>query len=281
MTGAWIETYRGSVAPWECDVTEHFTIAYYFDRVAEAEANLAEHLGIGDQLRARELARRFDIRFARELRAGAAFHIESAAIALDPELRLGHRFIDSVTGERITWFAETWGGSLASEHRPAIAGKLGLWDGPAIEARPDPKTIAGFHPSARGRIKPHEIDEFGRLDLGALIHKFTHSSVQTGAAVGLTADYIKTARRGFSTFELALSIAASPRAGEPYAIDSAITHLGNSSLRLLHVMSDPRSGREWARLGQFGVQLDLDARRPTPLDAELHERAKRLVVPLD
>jgi hypothetical protein len=22
----WIETYRGTVAPWECDVTEHFTI---------------------------------------------------------------------------------------------------------------------------------------------------------------------------------------------------------------------------------------------------------------
>jgi len=23
----WIETYRGTVPPWECDVTEHFTIA--------------------------------------------------------------------------------------------------------------------------------------------------------------------------------------------------------------------------------------------------------------
>ena len=28
----WIETYRGAVPPWQCDVTEHFTIAYYFDR---------------------------------------------------------------------------------------------------------------------------------------------------------------------------------------------------------------------------------------------------------
>ena len=34
----WTETYRGAVPPWQCDVTEHFTIAYYFDRLEEAAA---------------------------------------------------------------------------------------------------------------------------------------------------------------------------------------------------------------------------------------------------
>ncbi len=38
----WIETYRGTVPPWQCDVTEHFTVGYYFDRVEESEANLAD-----------------------------------------------------------------------------------------------------------------------------------------------------------------------------------------------------------------------------------------------
>ena len=33
----WTETYRGAVPPWQCDVTEHFTIAYYFDRLEEAD----------------------------------------------------------------------------------------------------------------------------------------------------------------------------------------------------------------------------------------------------
>ncbi len=45
-------------------------------------------------------------------------------------------------------------------------------------------------------------------------------------------------------------------------------------------MSDPRSGAEWARLGQFGVQLDLDVRRPAALPAELRARAEKLVVPV-
>ena len=42
----WSETFRGTVPPWQCDVTEHFTIAYYFDRLEEAEANLADELGV-------------------------------------------------------------------------------------------------------------------------------------------------------------------------------------------------------------------------------------------
>ena len=68
----WIETYRGTVPPWECDVTEHFTIAYYFARLEEAEPNLAEALGLGERLRAGGFARRLDVRFARELRAGSS-----------------------------------------------------------------------------------------------------------------------------------------------------------------------------------------------------------------
>ena len=80
----WIETYRGAVPPWQCDVTEHFTIAYYFDRVEEAEANLADELGLGDLSRRGDLPRRFDARFARELRAGGSFHVESAALTPAP-----------------------------------------------------------------------------------------------------------------------------------------------------------------------------------------------------
>ena len=44
----WTETYRGAVPPWQCDVTEHFTVGYYFDRIEEAEPNLADELVLSD-----------------------------------------------------------------------------------------------------------------------------------------------------------------------------------------------------------------------------------------
>jgi len=272
----WIETYRGAVSPWETDVTEHFTVAFYFDRVATAEATLAAELGLLDLLRSGGFTRRYDVRYARELRAGGAFHIESAALPADSGgVRMGHRFIDSVTGETITWFEVHWDGVEAAVPSVGIAGD---WDGPPFEARPDPADLSRLSPTSAGRVQPGDLDEFGRLGLCGIVHKFTDSSVQIGAAIGLTADYIKSARRGFSTFEFRVRIAGSLGLGDVYRTRTGIAHLGNSSLRFLHVMNDA-AGREVARLGQFGVTLDLDARRPAALAPELRERAQRLVLP--
>jgi acyl-CoA thioesterase FadM len=273
MTG-WIETYRGSVSPWECDVTEHFTIAFYFDRLEQAEANLIGRLGLAEAMRRGGFKRRYDLRFAREMRAGAAFHIEAAVTGRDPALRLGYRFVDSANGEVTTWIDAHW-------DIPAPAGAtLAEWNGPTAEERPVPASTAGFVPTAAGRVRPHEIDEGGRIGLGALIHKFTDSSLQIGAAVGLTAEFIETGRRGFSTFELALEISRAPGVAEPYASETGLLHLGGSSLRFLHVMRNAETGEELARLGQYGVQLDLDKRRPAPLNEEMRARAEKLVVPM-
>ncbi len=280
----WTETYRGAVAPWECDVTEHFTIACYFDRVDQATASIAEILGVADNMHSGGFARRFDLRFTRELRAGDSFHVESAAIGIDPALRLGPRFVDSASGDRVTWVEEAWEvppALLTAERRDVIRRRLAPWEGPAVEARPEPQTMAGAVPSARGRVKPTDLDEFGRFSLAAFVHRFTDALLQTAAAIGMTSDYMKTQRRGFSTFELALRIIDGPRLGEPYLVETGIAHLGSSSIRFLHRMSDPRSGTEFARLGQFGVQLDLDARRPSPLPDEIRARAAPLLLALD
>jgi acyl-CoA thioesterase FadM len=279
----WSETYRGTVPPWECDVTEHFTIAYYFDRLEEAERNLAETLGLGELLRGGGFVRRLDVRFARELRAGSSFHVESAALAVDPGLRLGHRFVDSANGETVTWIAESWDlpeGALSPELRPRVAGRLGVWEGPAAESRPEPATTAGFIPTARGRVKPTDLDADGRFALAAIVHRLTDACLQSGAAIGMDAAFLENNRRGFSTFELALRISGALALDEPYLVLSGIAHLGNSSLRLIHRMSDPRSGTEIAHLGQYGVNLDLEARRPARWPDELRARAAALVVPM-
>ncbi|MGA9014401.1 MAG: thioesterase family protein, partial [Acetobacteraceae bacterium] len=104
----WTETYRGAVPPWQCDVTEHFTIAYYFDRLEEADTNFADELGLVEMQRRTDISRRINARFARELRAGASFHVESAALSVEGGLRLGHRFVDSANGEVVTWLQEHW-----------------------------------------------------------------------------------------------------------------------------------------------------------------------------
>jgi len=279
----WSETYRGTVPPWECDVTEHFTIAYYFDRLEEGERNFADSLGLGEKLRAGGFARHLDVRFARELRAGSSFHIESAALAVDGGLRLGHCFVDSANGEIVTWIAESWDppeGAPSAEQRRAIAGRLGAWEGPAAEPRPEPASTAGFIPTARGRVKTTDLDADGRFALAAIVHRLTDSCLQAAAAIGMDAAFLDANRRGFSTFELGLRLSGALALDEPYLVESGIAHLGNSSLRLIHRMCDPRSGAEVAHLGQYGVNLDLEARRPARWPDDIRARAQGLVVPL-
>ena len=283
----WSETYRGTVPPWECDVTEHFTIAYYFGRLEEGGRNLAETLGLSGLLGGGGFARRLDVRFARELRAGSSFHIESAPLsapgAVDGGLRLGHRFVDSANGEIVTWIAESWdlpAGALSPERCSAIAGRLGVWEGPAAEPRPEPASTKGFIPTARGRVKTTDLDADGRFALAAIVLRLTDACLHAGSAIGMDAAFLEANRRGFSTFELALRISGALALDEPYLVESGIAHLGNSSLRLIHRMCDPRSGAEVAHLGQYGVNLDLEARRPARWPDEIRARAAALVVPL-
>jgi acyl-CoA thioesterase FadM len=279
---AWIETCRSVVSPWECDVTEHFTIAYYFDRLADAAVTTAENLGLRDL--ADPARHGFDVRFVRELRAGASFHILSAPIAVDENsVRFGHQIIDSADGEVTAWVEETLDYAavpLPRNLRQATEARLQAWSGPAVERRPEPTTLERFIPTVRDRIKPVDLDSGGLLALSAFVHRFTAASIQALAAIGATSSYMKTERRGYSTFELALRVTGSPRSGDPVLVETGIAHLGNSSIRFVHRMCDPTTGAEYARLGQFGVQLDLDTRRPAALPERLRATAALLLVPV-
>lgn len=279
---AWTETCRSVVFPWECDVTEHFTIAYYFDRLADAAATMAAEPDLHDL--AGSAHRRFDVRFVRELRAGASFHILSAAIALDENsVRFGHQVIDSADGEVTAWAEETLdcaAAPLPRDVREAMGGRLLVWPGPAVEHRPEPRTLEQFIPTVRDRIKPMDLDSGGRVALSAFVHRFTAGSIQALAAIGATSAYMNTERRGYSTFELALRVTGSPQSGDLVLVETGIVHLGNSSIRFIHRMCDPETGAEYARLGQFGVQLDLDTRRPAALPERLRAAAARLLVPV-
>ena len=278
----WTETWRGIVAPWECDITEHFTIAYYFDRLADAASMIAASLGLDDK--SAPGACRFDVRFARELRAGASFHILSAPLALsDGALRLGHQFVDSADGEVTTWVQETRdiaAASLPPAIGDAISRRLVPWPGPAVDPRPEPSATEGFLPTARDRVKPADLGPDGNFALAAFVHRFTAGCVQALAAIGATAGYLHTERRGFSTFELTLQVFRLPRLGGAVVVETGIVHLGYSSIRFVHRMCDPAGGGEFARLGQFGVQLDLDTRRPAALPQALRAAAQRLLVPV-
>jgi acyl-CoA thioesterase FadM len=88
---------------------------------------------------------------------------------------------------------------------------------------------------------------------------------------------MRTEERGLSTFEFQLTIAGPLRTGQLVRVQSALVHVGNSSLRLFHRMTNARTGDEIAILEQSGVHLDREARRPTPLPDALRAKTRAML----
>ena len=274
----WLETYRGVVAAWECDIVEHFTIAYYFDRFADATRNLVELIGEGETLRGavQKGPARLVTTFQHELRAGAAFHMTSAVMGLDGDtLRLGHQVTESTSGKPVTWVAETLQlpAGLPAATRQRLARMTVAWPGPEVPA-PSPLPASRGPMTLRDRVKPWEIDERGVLALPDYVHRFSAAGMQFLNSIGMTGSYMLDNRRGFSTFLLDLEMRADVRAGERVDVTTAVAHLGNTSLRYVHRMTGA-DGRDIASMVQAGVHLDLDARRPTTIPPAIRDAIGR------
>jgi acyl-CoA thioesterase FadM len=291
---SWLETYRGTVHRWEVDNVDHFTVAYYFERLEDATLALLRALGLDqDSLDgAGRVCATLDchVRYLRELRVGDILHVRSGVIDVEDDgLVLGHQIFDSGDGALCTSAAQKVAlvspGSrtafpLTRAQREAAAALRVEWE-PARErvaVRPETLEGVGFLDSARDTIKPREVDALGHAAFPAFIHRFSAANGHILAAFGMTPAYMRTEGRGFSTFEFRLRFPGTLRAGDLVQVRSALLHVGSSSMRFLHAMTNARTGKEVATLEQSGVHLDLAARRPTPLPDHMRDRARTLLL---
>lgn len=97
------ETYRGSVAAWECDQYGHMNVQFYVGRISDAAAGIMQAAGMGQSaLTERNLgivAVNQTIDYVQELRAGALIRMESAIKRIEGrKVVFHHRLFDAETG---------------------------------------------------------------------------------------------------------------------------------------------------------------------------------------
>jgi acyl-CoA thioesterase FadM len=276
MSG-WLETVRGTVHRWQIDTTDHFTVAYYFERLGDAAFTMLDALGVSP---ADAPVTDVYVRYQRELRVGDIFHIESGVIEVaDDTLLVGHKILDTADGALTTTIEQRFGAALSADARKKAERHRVSWDGPKREVRPQPRGLEGFYDTTRDTIRPWEIDVTGGSALTHYVHRFSAANSHVGAPFGLTPAFYREERLGFSTFEFHMTLGAPLHAGDLVVVKSAPLHVGNTSLRIFHQMLDARTGARAATLDQLGVTLDLDARRPSPMPDWMKARAKALLAP--
>ena len=288
---AWTETCRAMVKAWECDAFEHFTVAFYYERLGDAVLDLFDDAGAGPA-HARERRRALvpaatTARFEAELLEGDIHHVESGFLGRDGEtVRTGHKLFHSGTGRlaaaftfahRYTDLDAREAAPMPDSLREAIDSRLVEWDRPPDEPRSGPRDESGFVDSGRDTVKPGEVDVLGQMSLPSYLHRFSDANMHLVSRFGMTPAYLRENRIGFSTFEFQGRFRRELRAGDRVLTRSGLMHVGGSSMRILHRMYEVRTGCLAAEFSQYGVHLDLDARRPTRLPDEMRARARELV----
>jgi acyl-CoA thioester hydrolase len=288
-----IESCRGLVAAWEVDHVGHFTVAYYHQRIEDAGFAVLETLGLGPTYTRSERRGCFTtdchVRYLHELRGGDIYHVQSGVLVIEETaLVFGHKLFDSASGvlcttvsQRVAHLDLATGESivLATASRRAAEAHRIDWQEPPPERRPPPIGDEGFIDGVLDTVEPREMNILGRSALSHYVHRFSASGGHLMAAFGMTPDYMRTEQRGLSTFEFQLTIAGPLRSGDLVRVQSALVHVGNSSLRLFHRMTNRRTGEEVATLEQSGVHLDREARRSAPLPDALRSKALAMLAP--
>ncbi len=290
---SWIETYRGMVYRWEVDPVDHFTVAFYFARFEDATLALLHAIGLDPDALARAggaaVTVECNVRYRRELRVGDILHIRSGVTgAGDDGLGVAHEVVDSGDGTLCTSVEQkiVLVEAASRKRRPLTPAQRQAALARRVETETPPDGTAVAHPesderfvdSAADAIKPLEVNTSGEAGFAAYIHRFTASNSQLLGAFGLTPEYCRREHRGFSTFDFRLRFLGTLRAGDLVRVRSGLLHVGNSSIRILHRLTNGRTGELVSTLEQGGVNLDLDARRPSPLPPEMRERALALLL---
>lgn len=266
-----IETYRSVVHAWECDSVDHFTTAYYFAAFESAQWNLLQRLGLDASRIAALEPGSCRTRFMHELRAGAPYHIASGVLDADSgTARLGHQLFNSETGALSATHVQDYGGPIAGTE------PIDWSDETPIEAI-DFDSLETWSPTAANIVHSRDLDHAGRMSLSTLIHYGSDANVQFQNRIGMTSSYMKDNLIGFATMAYAIGLDGLPREpGTVVAIESALAHLGRSSLRIAHRVLDGRTRAPIATLAQFGVHFDRQARRPAEIPSQVRQIAEKL-----
>ena len=266
-------SYQSTVPPWECDIVEHFTVAYYYEKLDFATAVALSVAGLDPTDTNAPVMTQCLTSYSAELRKGDIYHIETMQLAPD---KLGHRLVNSASGKACSHFEQTLSQPLPD--LPVDASSVETeWDGP--EHKPSGIIEEGSHWITTGRsiVSQKDCGLNGLMSSSACIHQFSGAGSHFKTHFGMTPEYMRDNRIGFSTFAFDISFTGTAKLGTSLTTESCLGHIGRSSMRMVHRLIRAHDGVEICRLSQMGVHLDMEARSSSPFPKEMAAAAKEFL----
>lgn len=266
-------TFMGAVPPWECDAVDHFTVAFYFQKLDSATVAALQAAGVDATSPSAPRMRHCRTRFVAELRKGDVYRIETVQLAAD---RLGHRLVNAEDGRVCTHFEQRLSAPLPA--LPAEDGVAGGWDGAVFgESSQPPPAQATWLETGRDAMSRADRGVNGRISSHACVLRFSAAGEHLRNRLGMTPGYARRENVGFATFAFHLQCLEDAAPGEPLAVQSRVVRVGRASLAIEHRLLNVARGVEVGTLLQEGAHFDKTRRRASPFPHHIIAAARRLL----
>lgn len=266
-------TFQSAVPPWECDIVEHFTVAYYYEKLDFATAAALSAMELDPTSADAPAMTKCLTSYSAELRKGDIYHFETMQLAAD---KLGHRLVNSATGKVCSHFEQTLSQALPPLPTDETSTKV-EWDGP--EHKDSDPIADGSHWVITGRdvVSQKDCGLNGLMSSSACVHRFSSAGSHLKTRFGMTPAYMRDNRIGFSTFAFDIRFTGTTKPGTRLTTESCLGHIGRSSMRMVHRLIRTDDGAEICRLSQMGVHLDMEARSSSPFPEKIAAAARKLL----
>lgn len=297
--------YIGSANSWECDDGGHLNVRFHMERALTGLAHMARALhmprAFTPSAGATLIPLDIHVRFLKEARPPAPLIMHGGIVRFDAceaLICVDMRHSDGAPASAFTvraahadphslkpfpWSMRTC--AAADAHKcglPAHAAPRSI-----DVARPPPQaglaraTQLGGARIGAALVQPDQCDAFGRLRAEHFVGRVSDSApnLLMDWRVGLAAEAgrTKVAPAG-AVVEGRMAIAAWPRAGDLIEIHSAITEVGEKTLRLCHWLLDPESELAWATFEVIALTFDAITRKALAPSPDLRARMQTQVI---
>jgi acyl-CoA thioester hydrolase len=290
-----IETYRGSVDTWECDMNNHLNVQFYVAHAADGLVALGHSLGLtADYIHRHNIglvAREHHIRFHQEQRPGSPIVMQGGVLEVSAngdglkvyqEMRnIASKTVAATFLTRCELVDRTTRQPQALPDFVALSiealrtdlPKHGAPRGIEVIAPRPPPTLAeadqlGMVYGYQGLIGVRDCDRYGFMKTsGYMACISTAVPVLISEIRGMKS---RDKRIGGAALEYRLVYRRAPRLGDRLILRSGLRSLGSKTFGWGHWLFDGNSGECVAGAESVAVMLDLIARKAIAIPEEMH-----------
>jgi len=121
----------------------------------------------------------------------------------------------------------------------------------------------------RGTVYPWHCDHVGHMNVMWYVGKFDEATWQFFNALGLTPQYLRSAKRGMAAVDQHISYMRELHAGDVVSVRTTLIAFKEKSLQFVHEMTNDESGELAAKTTLKAVHLDAEQRKSCAFAQEI------------